>query len=166
MSIFPNKVLFAYLVIVLIVIFLIFIIARCSICWFSDLNVCGWANNLIVYFLLLIITLFIMGYATYQAYCCAQCPQEKNFINIAFFAQMILILIWVALFFRRRELGSSFCLALVIILVTLFQIWACYRVDYVSGWGILPYLTLFIIIAVANYEIRKNNPDPYPCPCN
>ena len=90
-------------------------------------------------------------------------PQEGSQYAMAFWAAQIAVnAIWTPVFFGLRRLKEAFPIILCLWVLVASAMVAHWRIDWIAGLALLPYLAWVTIAAALNYQVWKLNPDVSP----
>ncbi len=104
-----------------------------------------------------IILLFII-WAAYRGHIGAPDDGYRYLLIITFVINLVLILIWSAVFFSQRDPKTAFFIALLLILSTVWWIWLLWPIDQAASGLLILYLVWLIYIAWACWDlVSKNN---------
>lgn len=149
-----------FLIIAIIVLVILFWIAKPSQEWFANLNN-SWewlkADNMTVMVIIMVIVVLLMAYVSYAAYMKAALA-DRNAIILTFSASMLLLILWFTIFYNQKSLNAAAWIGIAVLVAGLIQTWYVFKVDKAAGWGMIPYL-IWVITAVAfNFQLSSSNP--------
>ena len=111
-----------------------------------------------IFFVGSFIALLFIIWAAYRGHIEAPDDMYRYVLIYTFVINLILIIIWAAVFFSRRDPKTAFFVALLLILVTVWWIWLVWPIDQVAGTLLILYLIWLVYVAWFCWDlVCKNN---------
>ena len=151
-----DKILWVYIIVAVIILIILFWIAGSASTYFNSLNKPTWTNAPAIWGTLMVIVVLILAYANFKAFRVANAAYRNNII-VTVIIQAILLIAWFWVFYKTENPMNAFYIALVLLLVTLWQLFVLYRVDPAAGWMALPFLVWLLLAIYVNWSISDTN---------
>lgn len=149
-----------FILVAIIVLIILFLIARGSTEWFNSLNNSwGWfaSSNNTVLAIVMIIVVLLMAYVSYNAFIRAADYSTRNGIAWTFGLQLIGLIVLFALFYRGQNISAAAWVSVLLFILALVQSYFIYRADPRSFWGMVPYLIWLLANTAFAFHLRSEN---------
>ncbi len=100
----------------------------------------------------------LMGLA-FAMVCAAWGARWRNVAILVFLIQLALNLSWSPLFFAAHQITASLALIVVLDLVVIATVWLFWRIRWLAGALMLPYLVWILFATLLTWEFMQLNPD-------
>ena len=125
-----------------------------------------WLNNLkksvafpteTLFFVGSFIALLFIIWVAYRGHIGAPDEMYRYILIITYVINLVLIIVWCAVFFSQRDPKTAFFIALLLILATVWWIWLIWPIDQMAGCLLILYLIWLIYMAWFCWDLVCRN---------
>ena len=147
-----------FIIIVVFVLVTIWFIGQPNSAWFNDLSMPKWGKgNGVAFYVVTVLTALTMAIGSYISFMMASEPY-KIWIFLTYFAAMVGLVIWFAVFYQQKNLPGAFYIACGLFILSVIQVLTTWVGLKEGAYAVIPYAAWLFLSLFFLYYIMVNNP--------